>query len=55
MPDILKTEKFSVEILKDLIIKKFPKFAVRFSETKYESDKLFLKMEKQNHMSLKFL
>jgi dinuclear metal center YbgI/SA1388 family protein len=28
-----ETEKFSVEILKDLIIKKFPKFAVRFSET----------------------
>jgi dinuclear metal center YbgI/SA1388 family protein len=27
------TEKFSVEILYDLIIKKFPKFAVRFSET----------------------
>jgi dinuclear metal center YbgI/SA1388 family protein len=26
-------EKFSGEILKDLIIKKFPKFAVRFSET----------------------
>ena len=25
--------KFSREILKDLIIKKFPKFAVRFSET----------------------
>jgi dinuclear metal center YbgI/SA1388 family protein len=28
-----ETEKFSVEILYDLIIKKFPKFAVRFSET----------------------
>jgi dinuclear metal center YbgI/SA1388 family protein len=28
-----ETEKFSIEILKDLIIKKFPKFAVRFSET----------------------
>jgi len=28
-----ETEKFSVEILSDLIIKKFPKFAVRFSET----------------------
>jgi dinuclear metal center YbgI/SA1388 family protein len=28
-----ETEKFSTEILKDLIIKKFPKFAVRFSET----------------------
>ena len=28
-----ETEKFSAEILKDLIIKKFPKFAVRFSET----------------------
>jgi dinuclear metal center YbgI/SA1388 family protein len=28
-----ETEKFSVEIIKDLIIKKFPKFAVRFSET----------------------
>ena len=27
-----ETEKFSREILKDLIIKKFPKFAVRFSE-----------------------
>ena len=27
-----ETEKFSVEILYDLIIKKFPKFAVRFSE-----------------------
>jgi dinuclear metal center YbgI/SA1388 family protein len=27
-----ETEKFSGEILKDLIIKKFPKFAVRFSE-----------------------
>jgi dinuclear metal center YbgI/SA1388 family protein len=27
-----ETEKFAVEILKDLIIKKFPKFAVRFSE-----------------------
>ena len=27
-----ETEKFSTEILKDLIIKKFPKFAVRFSE-----------------------
>jgi putative NIF3 family GTP cyclohydrolase 1 type 2 len=28
-----ETEKYSIEILKDLIIKKFPKFAVRFSET----------------------
>jgi dinuclear metal center YbgI/SA1388 family protein len=28
-----ETEKYSREILKDLIIKKFPKFAVRFSET----------------------
>jgi dinuclear metal center YbgI/SA1388 family protein len=28
-----ESEKFSAEILKDLIIKKFPKFAVRFSET----------------------
>jgi dinuclear metal center YbgI/SA1388 family protein len=28
-----ETEKYSTEILKDLIIKKFPKFAVRFSET----------------------
>jgi putative NIF3 family GTP cyclohydrolase 1 type 2 len=28
-----ETEKFSREILKGLIIKKFPKFAVRFSET----------------------
>ena len=28
-----ETEKFSSEILKDLIIKKFPKFAIRFSET----------------------
>jgi len=28
-----ETEKFSREILKELIIKKFPKFAVRFSET----------------------
>jgi dinuclear metal center YbgI/SA1388 family protein len=28
-----ESEKFSVEILNDLIIKKFPKFAVRFSET----------------------
>jgi hypothetical protein len=28
-----ETEKFSGEILKSLIIKKFPKFAVRFSET----------------------
>jgi dinuclear metal center YbgI/SA1388 family protein len=28
-----ETEKFSQEILKELIIKKFPKFAVRFSET----------------------
>ena len=28
-----ETEKFSREILKDLIIKKFPKFAVRFSAT----------------------
>ncbi len=28
-----ETEKFSSEILKDLIMKKFPKFAVRFSET----------------------
>jgi hypothetical protein len=28
-----ETEKFSREILKSLIIKKFPKFAVRFSET----------------------
>jgi dinuclear metal center YbgI/SA1388 family protein len=28
-----ESEKFSCEILKDLIIKKFPKFAVRFSET----------------------
>lgn len=27
-----ETEKYSVEILHDLIIKKFPKFAVRFSE-----------------------
>jgi dinuclear metal center YbgI/SA1388 family protein len=29
-----ESEKFSIEILKDLIIKKFPKFAVRFSEIK---------------------
>ena len=28
-----ESEKFSTEILYDLIIKKFPKFAVRFSET----------------------
>jgi len=28
-----ETEKFSTEILYDLIIKKFPKFAVRFSKT----------------------
>jgi len=28
-----ESEKFSTEIIKDLIIKKFPKFAVRFSET----------------------
>jgi len=28
-----ETENFSTELLKDLIIKKFPKFAVRFSET----------------------
>ena len=28
-----ESEKFSPEILYDLIIKKFPKFAVRFSET----------------------
>jgi hypothetical protein len=28
-----ETEKFTTEILYDLIIKKFPKFAVRFSET----------------------
>jgi dinuclear metal center YbgI/SA1388 family protein len=28
-----ESEKFSIEILNDLIIKKFPKFAVRFSET----------------------
>jgi dinuclear metal center YbgI/SA1388 family protein len=28
-----ETEKFAQEILKELIIKKFPKFAVRFSET----------------------
>ncbi len=28
-----ETEKFSVEILYDLIIKKFPKFAIRFSKT----------------------
>jgi len=28
-----ESEKYSTEILKDLIIKKFPKFAVRFSET----------------------
>jgi dinuclear metal center YbgI/SA1388 family protein len=28
-----ESEKFSIEILSDLIIKKFPKFAVRFSET----------------------
>lgn len=28
-----ETEKFSVEILKDLIVKKFPNFALRFSET----------------------
>jgi dinuclear metal center YbgI/SA1388 family protein len=28
-----ETEKFSTEIIYDLIIKKFPKFAVRFSET----------------------
>lgn len=27
-----ETEKFAVEILKDLVIKKFPKFALRFSE-----------------------
>ena len=27
-----ESEKFSIEILRDLIIKKFPKFAVRFSE-----------------------
>jgi len=28
-----ESEKFSIEILKNLIVKKFPKFAVRFSET----------------------
>jgi putative NIF3 family GTP cyclohydrolase 1 type 2 len=28
-----ESEKFAIEILYDLIIKKFPKFAVRFSET----------------------
>ena len=28
-----ESEKFSTEILYDLIVKKFPKFAVRFSET----------------------
>jgi dinuclear metal center YbgI/SA1388 family protein len=28
-----ESEKYATEILKDLIIKKFPKFAVRFSET----------------------
>jgi dinuclear metal center YbgI/SA1388 family protein len=28
-----ETEKFSIELLYDLIIKKFPKFAVRFSKT----------------------
>lgn len=28
-----ETEKFAVEIIKELIIKKFPKFALRFSET----------------------
>ena len=28
-----ESEKFSIEILNDLIVKKFPKFAVRFSET----------------------
>jgi putative NIF3 family GTP cyclohydrolase 1 type 2 len=28
-----ESEKFSTEILYDLIIKKFPKFAIRFSET----------------------
>ena len=28
-----ESEKFSVEVLHDLIIKKFPKFALRFSET----------------------
>jgi len=28
-----ETEKYSTEILNDLIIKKFPKFAVRFSKT----------------------
>ena len=28
-----ESEKFSAEIIYDLIIKKFPKFAVRFSET----------------------
>ena len=28
-----ESEKFTTEILYDLIIKKFPKFAVRFSET----------------------
>ncbi|HEX2974471.1 MAG TPA: Nif3-like dinuclear metal center hexameric protein, partial [Bacteroidales bacterium] len=28
-----ETEKFATEIIKDLIIKKFPKFALRFSET----------------------
>jgi dinuclear metal center YbgI/SA1388 family protein len=28
-----ESEKFSIEILKELIIKKFPKFALRFSET----------------------
>jgi dinuclear metal center YbgI/SA1388 family protein len=28
-----ETEKYATEILKDLIIKKFPKFALRFSET----------------------
>ena len=27
-----ESEKFSVEVLHDLIIKKFPKFALRFSE-----------------------
>jgi dinuclear metal center YbgI/SA1388 family protein len=32
-PGHFETEKFTTEILYDLIIKKFPKFAVRFSET----------------------
>ncbi len=50
-----ETEKFSTEILYDLIIKKFPKFAVRFSKTNTNPINYLYKWKKSKHMKLKFL